>query len=312
MAVDIEKAKKLAKEELIKKIPGVVGVSAHHSKPKLRIYVEKITPQLLKELPEMFVGYSVEVIEVGRVEALIDRKARYRPLFPGISIGSELVTAGTLSQICIDNETGEYCLLSNRHVFWGDPGTRVLQPGSYDGGRVPDDTVGYISRYEEIKSDDNIIDAAICSLEVEATNKDPELGQPVSIGEVNEGDKVYKVGRTTGLTSAKVLDHMATLKVYGYPNVGEAIFEDVIITEAFSAGGDSGSPTVNEKGELVGLVFAGSDRITVICKAKHVINRLNITPIYGTPFVRAGVGLPILAMAAIPVASYYFAKGGRI
>jgi len=309
MPVEIEKAKKLAKEELVKKIPGVVGVSAHHSKPVIRIYVERLDPSVLKELPQVFLGYKVEVIEVGRVEALIDRKLRYRPLFPGISIGSELVTAGTLSQVCVDNKTGEYCLLSNRHVFWGDRGTACLQPGPFDLGKAPDDVVGYITRYEEIKYEDNIIDAAICSLEVEATNKDPELGQPARIGEVNEGDKVYKVGRTTGFTSAKVLDQSACLKVYGYQNVGEAIFEDVIIT---AAGGDSGSPVLNEKGELVGLVFAGSDKITVICKAKHVVNRLDITPIYGAPFVRAGVGLPILAMAAIPVASYYFAKGGRI
>ena len=312
MPVGIEKAKKLAKEEFIKKIPGVVGVSAHHSKPVIRIYVERLDPSVLKELPQVFLGYQVQVIEVGRVEALIDRKLRYRPLFPGISIGSELVTAGTLSQVCVDNKTGEYCLLSNRHVFWGDRGTACLQPGPFDLGKAPDDVVGYITRYEEIKYEDNIIDAAVCSLEVEATNKDPELGQPISIGEVNEGDKVYKVGRTTGFTSAKVLDQSACLKVYGYQNVGEAIFEDVIITDAFSANGDSGSPVLDDKGELVGLVFAGSEKITVICKAKHVVNMLDITPIYGAPFVRAGVGLPILAMAAIPLASYYFAKGGRI
>lgn len=311
MSVEIEKAKKLAKEELIKKIPGVIGASAHHSKPVIRIYVEKLDPSVLKELPHTFVGFQIQVIEVGRVEALVNRRERHRPLFPGISIGSELITAGTLSQICIDNTTQEYCLLSNRHVFWGDEGTRVLQPGSYDGGKVPDDTVGYILRYEEIKPDDNLIDAAISSLEVEATNRDPELGQPISISEVKEGDKVFKVGRTTGFTSASVLDTSAIIKVYGYPNVGEAIFEDVIVTSAFSSGGDSGSPVFNTRKELVGLVFAGSDKVTIICKATHVVNRLDITPIYGAPAVYAGVA-PLVAMAAIPAAAYYFTRGVKL
>ena len=62
MPVGIEKAKKLAKEEFIKKIPGVVGVSAHHSKPVIRIYVEKLDPSVLKELPQTFLGYQVQVI----------------------------------------------------------------------------------------------------------------------------------------------------------------------------------------------------------------------------------------------------------
>lgn len=300
--VDIEKVKKLAEKEFVRKIPEVIGVSAHHSKPVLRIYVEKLDSSVLKELPKMFLGYEVQVIEVGKVRTLINRRARHRPLFPGISIGSEIITAGTLSQICIDNTTQEYCLLSNRHVFWGDEGTRVLQPGSYDGGKVPDDTVGYILRYEEIKPDGNLIDAAISSLEVKATNRDPKLGQPMDIGEVEEGEIVFKVGRTTGLTRAKVLDTSAVIKVCGYQNVGEAIFNDVIITTVFSAGGDSGSPVFDTKGRLIGLVFAGSNRITVICKIKHVINALDITPIYGR-FIQAGMP-NILGLALIPVATY--------
>lgn len=303
MAVELEKAKKIAKEELLKKISGVVGVSAHHSKPVIRIYVEKLEPSVLKEIPPKLLGYDVEIIETGRVEALINRKARYRPVFPGISIGSALVTAGTLSQICRDNKTGELCLLSNRHVFWGDKDTPVYQPGPIDGG-TSDDTVGYITRFEEIKEDGNIIDASLCSLEVKGTNEEPELGKPLKVGEVKENDTVIKAGRTTGVTTAKVIDCEAVIKVYGYENVEYAIFDDVVITSVCSSGGDSGSPSFNMNGELIGLVFAGSDKITVICKAKHIVNKLNITPIYGMPKVMRA-GLPgIMLMGIIPAGIY--------
>jgi len=54
-----------------------------------------------------------------------------------------------------------------------------------------------------------------------------------------EGMIIEKIGRTTGYTNAKIIDDSAVLKV----NYGKftALFEDIILTEKFVEGGDSGS-----------------------------------------------------------------------
>ena len=75
--VEPQEVKKLAEEELLKKYKQIVGISVKHHSPKIiRIYVEKLDPTVLKELPKVFMGYKVEVIEVGRVEPLLTPKER--------------------------------------------------------------------------------------------------------------------------------------------------------------------------------------------------------------------------------------------
>ncbi len=76
-----------------------------------------------------------------------DRRARWRPAFPGTSIAHYRSTAGTFGALVRDKSTGEALVLSNNHVLAntsdgrdgrahrGDP---VLQPGPFDGGREAD------------------------------------------------------------------------------------------------------------------------------------------------------------------------------
>ncbi|MEM0040365.1 MAG: hypothetical protein QW320_06615 [Ignisphaera sp.] len=54
------------------------------------------------------------------------------------------------------------------------------------------------------------------------------------------GDKVVKCGRTTGCTEGEVLSADAVLRVSGY-DCGDAVFQNVAVVKAKSAGGDSGS-----------------------------------------------------------------------
>jgi len=305
--IEREEVKKLAKEEFLEKA-GVIGISVKHHSPKiLRIYVEKLDPALLKTIPKTYLGYEVQVIEVGRIKPLLsaeERQKRHRPVFPGLSIGSVRVTAGTLTGICKDNVDGEYVLLSNYHVFYGTIGEHILSPGPYDGGQDPQDLVGYLKRYVSItpSPSHNYVDSAIASVEVDFISDEPDLGSPLAIREVREGETIVKAGRTTAVTRARVIDDAATIKVYDYPGVGTVIFDDVIITDYMAAGGDSGSTAFSTDGFWVGQCFAGSDKITAFIKSTRIINALNITPIYGTPRIialRAGM-LPIVAMALIP------------
>jgi len=64
------------------------------------------------------------------------------------------------------------------------------------------------------------------------------------VGEVKDvslGSKVVKFGRTTGMSEGQVISTNATIRVVGYGGTGVAIFTNVFVVQANSAGGDSGS-----------------------------------------------------------------------
>ena len=93
--------------------------------------------------------------------------------------------------------------------------------------------------------------------------------------DVEVGDVVKKSGRTTGFTTGEVLAVNAVSDVnYGAPGV--AHFVDQIITTAMSAGGDSGSVVFDEEGNAVGLLFAGSNTVTILNKIDNVFEALDI------------------------------------
>jgi hypothetical protein len=104
----------------------------------------------------------------------------------------------------------------------------------------------------------------------------------LNIGVVNElteatlGMEVKKMGRTTGLTTGEVTQIDATVKVQY--SVQSAFFADQIITTDMSDGGDSGSAIVTkDDNKLVGLLFAGSDVLTVANRIQNVFSALGIT-----------------------------------
>jgi hypothetical protein len=104
----------------------------------------------------------------------------------------------------------------------------------------------------------------------------------LNIGVVNElaeavlGMEVKKMGRTTELTFGEVTQIDATVKVQY--SVQSAFFTDQIITTDMSEGGDSGSAVVTKDGnKLVGLLFAGSDVLTVSNRIQNVFSALGIT-----------------------------------
>ena len=60
-------------------------------------------------------------------------------------------------------------------------------------------------------------------------------------------------------------------------NSGEEVFfVDQIITSAVSRPGDSGSLVMDRDNRAVGLLFAGSERVSVCNRIEHVIRLLDI------------------------------------
>lgn len=274
----------------------------------LVVFVEKKLPlmalSLAERVPPEVDGIPTDVIAVGRLRLLADRTARVRPAPPGVSIGHNRITAGTFGAVAYDEDTGRPLILSNNHVLanitdgrderasLGDP---VYQPGAYDTGAV-DDTIGHLLRFAPIHtigtwsaaSDTsqtdvgfNLIDAALAdpiSPDVITPNI-LGLGAVQGVATPKVGERIWKSGRTTGVTTGTISAVAATLNV-NMGEVGMAMFEDQIVTSPMAEPGDSGSAGLTEDGRIVGLLFAGSSQATLFNTIDNVsrILRVRFTP----------------------------------
>ena len=214
-----------------------------------------------------------------------------RPVPIGVSTGHPSITAGTIGARVTD-DTNVYAL-SNNHVYANENrasiGNDVLQPGTYDGGKVATDSIGTLYGFVPIdfSGGDNTVDAAIAfSSTDDLGNATPANGYGTPKSGTTDaiiGMKVIKYGRTTGMTNGRVYAINVTVNV-GY-DTGVARFENqIIITPGtFSAGGDSGSLIVvnskrsDDHHKAVGLLFAGSSSYTIANPIDLVLSAFGVT-----------------------------------
>ena len=221
----------------------------------------------------------------------LPRTGKSRPACIGTSTGHPAITAGTIGFRATDG-TGVFAV-SNNHVYADENlasiGDDVIQPGTFDGGSAPADTIGQLADFEPLVfgGANNTIDAAIATVSTadlgKATPSDG-YGTPKSAtvaAYVNQ--KVQKYGRTTGQTEGKVFVIHATVDV-GYSSGVARFVDQIIITPGnFSAPGDSGSLIVDaskrggDKKKAVGLLFAGSSLTTVANPIDAVLTRFGVT-----------------------------------
>ncbi len=191
----------------------------------------------------------------------------------GASIGHHLVTAGTLGAF-VRRRDGTVLILSNNHVLANENDARrgdaVIQPGHDDGGRRPRHVVASLSDFVRLRVDrSNALDAAIAAVDEEV---DVDISLLRGLGTLkglgpevlDRGDRVAKVGRTTGVTRGRVTAFEIDDLTVEY-DLGDAQFDGQIEIEStgdgpFSLGGDSGSLIVDGGREAVGLLFSGSDQ----------------------------------------------------
>ena len=102
-------------------------------------------------IPKSLDAMPTDVVEVGHVVALQDRRARHRPALGGVSIGHYAITAGTLGCVVRDRGSGERLILSNNHVLANSNtariGDAILQPAATDGGTLANDIFARLLRY---------------------------------------------------------------------------------------------------------------------------------------------------------------------
>ncbi len=259
--------------------------------PCITVLVEKklSMDQLSKNdlVPGLYNNIKTDVIEVGEITAL-SLTERIRPAKGGYSVGVDSVTAGTIGCAVYsgDGENIEHYILSNNHVLADENraqlGAVIVQPGIADGGKVPNDVIGTLHDYEPIKfitsnrEPQNVVDCAIAKCTPNIIT--PEIcwiGYVNGISDPQKDMIVKKSGRTTALTTGKILLTNATLKIKY--NTGTALFVNQIVTSGMSKGGDSGSLLLNENNEAIGLLFAGAYIISVCNPIKEVLDALNIS-----------------------------------
>lgn len=294
-----------------KRVSVRVGVIEKLSIDQLK--AEDIIPRKITQFPFFWWRKETDVFQTPKIDALaVDRKSKIRPMPGGVSIGHPNITAGSSGPPVKKNKVLH--ILSNKHVLapeGANLGDQTWQPGKADGGS-PADTIGHLAAFVPIHFTDestcpianrivNLLNRAAaffksntiipnpissrvnkvdCAISRPLADEDIsqeilEIGIPVGFGESKVGDKVKKSGRTTELTQGDVIatDGVANVN-YGGDKV--AVFEDQIITSAMSEGGDSGSAVLNEKNEVVGLLFAGSSDLTIANKIVNVIDALGL------------------------------------
>lgn len=276
------------------------------STPSIVVFVseklpaEQLAPQDL--VPTEIGGVVTDVVAAGLIKPLqsydysltppiltpplVDPTQKVRPLQPGCSIGHYLVAAGTLGCIVRDRQTSQLLLLSNNHILAnssngsdgrcraGDP---ILQPGTYDGGQYPRDIIASLERFIPIRETENRADAAVATPIADLTINEEIIGAgPVKgISDALPGMAVQKFGRTTGLTRGEVMAIQVDTNSIRYNGYAAAFIDQVFLSN-MSAGGDSGSLIMDTTNNAVGLLFAGSDIVTIASPISSVLSGLEV------------------------------------
>ncbi len=105
------------------------------------------------------------------------------------------------------------------------------------------------------------------------------IGLPAGVAAATLGTALQKTGRTTGFTQGRITQIDVTTSV-DY-NGRMATFTDQLMASGMSDGGDSGSAVLDEQRRVVGLLFAGSPRATLINPIQAVLAALKVEIVIG-------------------------------
>ena len=283
-----------------------------------KLPLAQLSPQDL--IPKAIQGLLTDVVETGRIRAFSENpRVRRRPAQPGVSVGHHAITAGTFGLLVQRN--GTPFMLSNNHVLANSNdaqiGDVIYQPGPSDGGTEAD-RIAMLAEFEPldfgkkrgecsianaltiflnglaaltgskhrlepvlITPGDNVMDAALARLAAPelVVPQILEIGLPTGVAEPELGMAVQKMGRTTGFTEGIVTQIDVTVNVdYGGRTVR---FTDQVFTNRMSSPGDSGSGILDMERHAVGLLFAGSGRVTIFTPIRRILDRFGVTLVMG-------------------------------
>ncbi|AMP12307.1 hypothetical protein [Collimonas pratensis] len=222
---------------------------------------------------------------------------------------ARVIGAGTLGCLVTD-EAGQIFGLTNNHVSgmcnYSHQGEKILAPGHVDitaGGMDPY-TLGYhhsaLPMTPGVPDNINIsanLDAALIMIADRDSVSSMQAGiydTPSKCFELQPGQQVEKIGRTTGHRCGTVVGQMigAYPVTYNVPGHGSQVtfFEPVMAVQGtdgniFSEPGDSGSlvtTILNGERYAVGLLFAGDNQgLTYVLPLSRILTTFNVTLLSG-------------------------------
>lgn len=231
------------------------------------------TEQALSRLSELAHG-EIDAQETGDIRLACWHRAPQRPCCIGTSVGpSGVGGAGTLGAFVKRADDDAIYLLSNNHVLTNQHavpvGTPILQPGGYDSG-MSHHRIAELSDWVPVDLGQhraNRIDAAIARIDPDVRVAEGHLEHLGSLAGVadararfaaGERVSVYKIGRTTFLTSGRIT--AVDIEIATYFSGQTARFEEQIEIDGHSGMfgnlGDSGSLVVDEELRGTGLFCA--------------------------------------------------------
>jgi len=197
----------------------------------------------------------------GTIRALFSRTDRIRPVPAGVSVGQADITAGTQGGVV--EYQNKIHGISNSHIVTDHPELaeppnrrEILQPAPYDGGKIPDDVVGYYVKHAKI----SVSEKSRCPV---GRFKDTIYNHLASV-----------LGRSTRSFSLLTLQEEE--------NAIDAGIYDPIHSEILSRNiiGDNGEALPVKY--MCGLLFAGStiDNIMVASRADYIEKLLGVKFLY--------------------------------
>lgn len=220
-----------------------------------------------KLIPEEIDGVPTDIIEVGHITKQ-NLRSKIRPIEPGYSCGHGEAT-GTIGGFFYDSENTPV-ILSNNHVVANENNAKVgeliYQPGLADS--KDKNKIGTLKKFKKLIKTDNTHDSAIVAIDKSILNSNlvkpiyPIINQGITgFGEPSVNMQVQKCGRTTGYTNGRIIGVNGTFSVeYDF---GLAKFTKCVIMTSMSQGGDSGSVVLDMNMNAVGLLFAGSPKVSL-------------------------------------------------
>lgn len=288
---------------------GVAPVQKNEFRLAVRVQRTGLAASALVEQIRAKAKGEVDVRNVGRIEKRSARAVPWyqdvcRPLLLGASVGHVKVTAGSIGGFV--RRAARVAVLSNNHVLANeDRATRgdvIVQPGMLDGASRREHRIGVLGPWKRfLRIGANSIDSALAYIDDDMDYEPVRLTGILSgrnrrlagLGAefLDEGVKVYKVGRTTGATAGHVSAFDLDNVVITY-DIGSRTFNNQIEIESANAhpfcdGGDSGSLIVDAGMRAVAQLFAGSEfggagdlGLTYATPIHRVLSQMQATLLY--------------------------------
>jgi len=193
-------------------------------------------------------------------------------------------------------QDGIPCILSNNHVLRmsqipnpderPQKGSPVWQPSRWDGGTQYDAVAGFRDWIEvDLSGGLNETDCAVAGLTIPHIPYILGLGSPRGLVEnpaelwnaqTSTWAKLWKSGRSSGITEGRVFAIAVTIKV-SFGGGLLAIFVNQIAVEPMLIAGDSGSVLLTDDDRVAGLGFAASPNMSFANPIQVVFTKLNLT-----------------------------------